>query len=132
MSGRSDRRRALVTGGAVRIGRAICEVLAERAFDIIIHCRRSVDAAKMLCGELTERYGVAAQWVQGDLSSSTESQQVFSEAWDRADGFHVLVNNAAVFHRDTLETATWDDVVGECAVNFSAPAFLKKARSKHS
>ena len=45
---KSNRKIALVTGGAKRIGQAICRLLHESGIDLMIHYRYSVDEAKKL------------------------------------------------------------------------------------
>ena len=41
-------KRALVTGGAVRIGKAIVTALQSAGAEVIVHYRNSTEAAKML------------------------------------------------------------------------------------
>ena len=53
---------ALVTGGAIRIGKDICKKLHENGYNIICLYNKSEDAAKALKSELNEsrkfRYGI--------------------------------------------------------------------------
>ena len=51
---------ALVTGGAVRLGRAIAEALSGAGFTIACHYRDSADAADELVAAVAERGGRAA------------------------------------------------------------------------
>ena len=59
---------ALVTGAAVRIGRAIAAGLAARGWTVAIHYRSSAEAAHMLATEIAAAGGMAACfagfWVQ--------------------------------------------------------------------
>jgi pteridine reductase len=41
-----ERRVALVTGGAKRIGAAICRALSGAGYAVVIHCHASVEAAE--------------------------------------------------------------------------------------
>ncbi|MDI6775513.1 MAG: SDR family oxidoreductase [Verrucomicrobiota bacterium] len=114
---------ALVIGGAVRIGRAICRALAARGCQVAIHCRWSRSEAEYL-EQAIRTDGGTAFVVQGDLSSQGNCRRIVAETWEKAGGFNILVNNAAVFHKDTLETASADDLMAEMTVNFLAPALL--------
>src|SRR5690349_7695932 len=58
---------ALVTGGAIRIGRAIALALAAEGMSVVVHFRRSEAEAAGLCQELASR-GVRAWSVQGDFT----------------------------------------------------------------
>lgn len=114
---------ALVTGGAVRIGREICRSLASEGVSVVVHYDRSKDAAEALCRELRSR-GVRSFQVQGDLRKKSECLRVLGEAWDLAGRLDCLVNNAAVFEKFCLFSTTelnWDETL---AINCVAPVAL--------
>ena len=117
---------ALVTGGAVRIGRAICEALAERGCNVIVHYNRSSAEARTLCRRL-EGMGVAAFTVRADLASPAECEAMMAAALAKTGRLDVLVNNAAVFHKDTLSTLTRKKLMAELEVNLVAPIVLTRA-----
>ena len=48
----TKRKVALVTGGAVRIGRSIVEALAGEGLGVVIHCDRSLAEATALAAEI--------------------------------------------------------------------------------
>ena len=116
---------ALVTGGAVRIGRAICEALAEARCNVVIHCRRSEKAAQSLARALKRR-GIGVGIVQGDLADEAACRAAIGAARRCAGRLHILVNNAAVFHKDPLRTVTGAKLQAEMAVNLFAPLFLTR------
>ena len=93
---------ALVTGGAIRVGREIALALADHGFDIGVHYRSSEGPAKATASEI-------------------ESLVADLEAWrGRLD---VLVNSAAVFPRtpwEEIDEATWDTTI---TTNLKAPFF---------
>ena len=117
---------ALVTGGAVRIGRAICLALAERGCNVVVHYHRSAAQAKALCREL-EKKSVRAFVVQGNLGSPAGCERVIREARRKAGALNILINNAAVFHKDTIESMTEDKLLSELRVNLLAPMALTRA-----
>lgn len=100
-------RRALITGGAVRLGRSIALHLAEAGFDVVVHCRGDTAAADTLAADLRGR-GHHCSVVQADLACEDEVRSLFGRC---GTGIGVLVNNASLFERgDWAETdrASWD------------------------
>jgi NAD(P)-dependent dehydrogenase (short-subunit alcohol dehydrogenase family) len=118
-------RTALVTGGAVRVGRALCQALADRGCGVVIHCDRSLGPARELAACL-RRQGVGAWVVCVHLSGDTSCRRVIRRAAALAGRLDILINNAAVFHRHGLreaDAATWR---AELDTNLVAPALLTR------
>jgi pteridine reductase len=116
---------ALVTGGAVRVGRAISLALAGEGMRVVVHYNSSSDAAEELCDEI-RRGGGEAVAIGGDLARAEEVRRVAEEAERAFGGLDVLVNNASVFPTERLEEtdeALWEHTL---AVNLRAPFFLIK------
>ncbi|MFL5541168.1 MAG: SDR family oxidoreductase [Longimicrobiaceae bacterium] len=116
---------ALVTGGAVRVGRAISLALAGEGMRLVVHYNSSSDAAEELCREIRDGGGEAVT-VGGDLARAEEVRRVAHAAEGAFGGVDVLVNNASVFPPERLEEtdeALWDHTL---AVNLRAPFFLIK------
>jgi len=116
---------AVVTGGAVRVGKAISLALAGEGMRLVVHYNSSSDAAEELCGEIRGGGGEAVA-VGGDLARAEEVRRVATEAEGTFGGVDVLVNNASVFPPERLEEtdeALWDHTL---AVNLRAPFFLIK------
>jgi pteridine reductase len=121
----SEKRTALVTGAAVRIGRAIAGTLAKNGFNIVIHCRRSLAEARTL-KTATERLGVKAWVVRGSLDDEKAVAQIWYEAAKAAGRIEVLVNCAAVLNKDTVGTMSGAAITGEFWPNLFAPMLLTK------
>ena len=85
-------RTVLITGGARRLGRAICETLAARGWTVLIHARRPDDSDAVA---LAERLG--GRVVAGELAEPLSAARLFQAACDCAPGLCALVNNAALF-----------------------------------
>ena len=88
----AEGRTVLVTGGARRIGRAICETLAEGGWHVIVHARMP-DDPDAAC--LATRIG--GLFVSEDLSNPLGAARLFQKACDLAPGLSAIVNNAAMF-----------------------------------
>ncbi len=116
-------RRALVTGAARRVGRAIALELAAHGFDLVVHCGRSVEEAREVA-EQARRMGVEADVVAADLATVEGCGALVRAVRDRWDGLELLVNNASVFEPRPLESidlAHWEWMQ---AVNSRAPFLL--------
>jgi pteridine reductase len=115
---------ALVTGGARRLGAAIVRTLHAAGANVVIHCRRSLDAAQALAAELEgERAGSTAV-VSADLLDMAALPRLIDAAVARFGALQVLVNNASSFYATplgTISVAAWDDLLG---TNLRAPLFL--------
>lgn len=117
---------ALVTGGAVRVGRAIVRKLANAGCDVVIHYRDSAADATALAAELQDM-GRQAWLVRGDLAEEDEPETVLRAAWDMAGWIDILVNNASTYSREPLADAEAGDFDRHWRVNALAPMLLTKA-----
>lgn len=117
---------ALVTGGAVRIGRAIAETLAARGLAVAVHCNRSRDEAEAVVSGIVARGGSAAV-VQADLADHNAVANLVPQAAAALGPLSVLVNNASLFDYDHVETATEDSWDHHLDTNLKAPFFLSQA-----
>jgi NAD(P)-dependent dehydrogenase (short-subunit alcohol dehydrogenase family) len=114
-------RTAIVTGGAKRIGAALCRALAEDGWHLLIHCHRSVAEAESLARELGD-----AAVVSADLALPDSADRVMA-GLDGLPPARLLVNNASRFVFDTADDFTverWDE---NLATNLRAPAILSQA-----
>lgn len=108
----SDRPRAVVTGGAVRVGREIARRLADAGYDLVLHYHGSADEARVTAGKLREA-GARVVLAQADLADPEQIGTPFEAADDAFGGLDLLVNSAAIFPRsEPLHTtaAEWDRV----------------------
>lgn len=113
-------RRALVTGGAVRVGRAIALALGRAGYRVAIHYGRSRSEAAATVRDLKilDARPIA---IQADLVDPEAIDTLFDQVAAELGGLDLLVNSAAVFPRhDPLDVsaAEWDFVF---AVNARAP-----------
>jgi pteridine reductase len=117
---------ALVTGGAVRIGRALSLGLANQGFDIAAHYHSSEREAASLESEVNAT-GRDCLTVRADLAQADQVEGVVSAVKQRFGRLDLLVNSASTFHEQPLFEAgpeEWDQVM---AVNLRAPFLLSRA-----
>ena len=120
-------RSALVTGGGIRLGRAIAEGLAAAGFAVAVHANRNADAAAAVVSGITAQGGRACV-VQADLSREEEAACLVSAAMAAlGQPLGVLVNNASTFERDEWDDATRESWDFHIEPNLRAPFVLSQA-----
>jgi pteridine reductase len=120
---------ALVTGGAVRVGREIARALAEAGADVAIGYHRSVAEARAAVRELEAR-GVRAVALRADLARPRDAGALVAGAVRRLGRLDVVVNNAALFYRTPVLTTTPAQFDRLLAVNLRAPFFVSQAAAR--
>lgn len=106
-------KRALVTGGALRIGKVITKALQRAGVEVVVHYRNSKAEAETL----------SSFTVKADLQSMDECSRLI----ERAGPLDILINNASIFTKDSLAASTPDRVQREFNVNLFAPMELTRA-----
>lgn len=97
-------KKALVTGSAKGIGKAIALDLAKRGFDVAIHYNRSAEAAEQTCQE-AQSYGVKAVAISADITQPNLAQSLVEQAAKKLAGLSVVVNNVGDYCRSELPTS---------------------------
>ena len=109
MSGLLNDKIALVTGGARRVGAAICRRLHAAGANVVVHCNRSQHDAQVLVHELNGLRSGSAVLVQADLLEAGAPLGLLQRTVSAFGGLDVLA---------------WDDLMG---TNLKAPLFLAQA-----
>ncbi len=119
-----NEKRALVTGGAIRLGRAIALRLAEQGYDVAVHYASSDAAARETADEIRAQGRKAAE-LQADLLVEDEVGNLIDRASDALGGpLNLLVNNASIFEYDRLQTVTRNSWDRHMESNLRAPFHL--------
>lgn len=123
----AQKRLALVTGGHRRLGGIIAGALARAGHSLAIHgshdTRLDSHLALTFEEEGTEWDGFVADFADPD--SAEELVARVAERFGRPPD--ILVNSAAIFGQDRLDTVSADDLMRHFAVNCAAPVLLTKA-----
>jgi 3-oxoacyl-[acyl-carrier protein] reductase len=100
--------RALVTGGASGIGRAIAVAFAEAGAHVAIADKADITKTDEIAVAIG-RAGGRAFALQADVAEEAEVEALFAAALPRLGGLDVLVNNAGIlFEKPLLETSVAD------------------------
>ncbi|MCD6376798.1 MAG: SDR family oxidoreductase [Caldisericaceae bacterium] len=115
----------LITGGAVRLGRAITLELSKRKALICCHYHSSTTEAKQLKQQIDEAGGHILLFRQ-DLSSVPQAENLAERVLSQTGRVDVLVNNAAIFFKTPfgqVSEADWDRLM---EVNLKSVFFLSQ------
>ena len=118
-------RRALVTGGARGLGRAMAQALAEAGADVAI-ASRTLEGCRAAADDIARATGRRSAAFAVDLVRS-ELAQFAREVESGFGAVDILVNNAGINIRgaaEELDEADWDAVVD---TNLKAPFLLARA-----
>ena len=106
-------RRAVITGGARGIGRAIAARFAEAGADVVLADLRQ-DEAEAAAAELATRYGRRVIAIQSDVTRPNSVATLADQAEAQLGGIDIWVNNAGIYpSRPLLEIQIdeWDRVM---------------------
>lgn len=107
---------ALVTGGAIRIGRAIVLALQSAGFRVIVHYRTNPAQAESL-----------SEWtLHADLSDPAQCATLIKRATAEFGPIDCLVNNASVFQKEALAETSSEKLHANFQVNAFAPIELTR------
>lgn len=117
----------LITGGAKRVGAAICRLLHANGAQLMIHYRSSTSEARALQAELNLKRPNSAAIIQGDLLNLAVLPSIVQETIKHFGKLDVLINNASSYYATEIgeiDDDQWEDLVGS---NLKAPLFLSQA-----
>ena len=117
----------LITGGARRVGAAICRRLHAAGASLLVHYRSSAVEARALQVELNAQRPDSVALLQADLLKVSNAAELVKAALKRFGRLDALINNASSFYPTPvgeINEKAWDDLVG---TNLKAPLFLAQA-----
>ncbi len=126
MTGAAPSGTALVTGAAMRIGRAIALDLARHGWTVAVHYHRSADAARKVVDEIAAHGGRAAVFA-ADFADDAQIEALVPDCVRELGPLTCLVNNASLFENDRLDTVARESWDAHISVNLRAPLALIQA-----
>ncbi len=117
----------LITGGARRVGAAICRNLHSHGASIMVHYRSSAKEARALQAELNLKRADSVALIQSDLLNLSMLPNLVGDTVKRFGRLDVVINNASSFFPTVvgeINNKAWDDLIG---TNLKAPLFLLQA-----
>ena len=122
----SERKAALVTGGAVRVGLHFAETLAALGYDVAIHYNSSVQNAEAAVKKV-EAHGVRGRAFQFDFLAESDPGRLIDQVVEVFPELSVLVNCASIYNAAPIAETDMEMLQQEFKVNFFAPYILSGA-----
>ncbi len=124
-------KKALVTGGSLRIGNAIVMKLVENGAEVVVHFNRSETDAYELC-DMINNDGGSAIPLHKDLSEKNAAVEIFQEL-DEFD-FHpdILINSASIYQAGGILHAEDGDFHNNLQINSLVPLALSREMAKRT
>ena len=113
-------KKALVTGGGRRIGKAISLSLAHAGADVAIQYFTSEKDAEETANAI-RGMGRRSETTQMDLSDTPSVEKWFETLAKRWEGFDILINGASEYSEDNYENLTAEDLNRSMAVHVLSP-----------
>jgi pteridine reductase len=114
---------AIVTGGAIRIGRAMALHLAGKGFDIALLYHSSGTANTI---EEISSQGVRCQGYLVDLRNPREAESCIEKILQDFENVELLVNSAANFIQENIEQTSMETLIDTLNLNLMAPYLLMR------
>ena len=114
---------ALVTGGAVRLGRHIAAHLAGSGWDIALHYHSSIEEAQKTRDEI-RKLGSSCEIFSFDFLREKDYGALLEKVFEHFPRLNLLVNNASLYEPASLKETSMEMWETQFAVNLQAPFFL--------
>ena len=120
---------ALVTGGAVRLGRSIVLHLAGRGYNIALHYGSSGESAEQTAKEV-RKFGVQCKIYCVDFTDFNAAPLLMDQVLVDFNSIGLLVNSAANFIQKNLEETSNSELLDTININLMAPFILMREFKK--
>lgn len=116
---------AIVTGGAIRIGRAMALHLARKGFDIaLLYHSSGTDSETTI--EEARAEGAQCRGYATDLRNLTEAELLVGKILKDFEDVELLINSAANFIQENVEQTEIETLVDTLNLNLMAPYLLMR------
>ncbi len=131
MSNPPSQKVALVTGSAIRIGKALIEALHAHQYRVIIHYHHSKKEAESLLQQCLQRRPNSAIASAANLDSPENCANLIKTAFEKWHRLDLLVNNASRYFPNVVGNTSetqWNELMN---ANLASPYFLSQAAFPH-
>jgi pteridine reductase len=116
---------AIVTGGAVRIGRALALHLARGGWDIALHYNGSEESAQSAIEEIIA-LGRQCKGFQCDFSDLKSAESLIERVSHSFADIRLLINSASIFLNPSIENTASETLQDTLNINLAVPFLLMR------
>ncbi|MBA2607701.1 MAG: SDR family oxidoreductase [Actinobacteria bacterium] len=116
-----DGSKVVVTGASAGIGAALAPMLTAKGATVAVVARREERLREMV------GRGDAARYYACDLGDPAGAEAMINAAWHDLDGVDILVNNAAIPKRRSVQDLTQAEIDDTMRTNFESPVRMAQA-----
>ncbi len=113
----------LITGGAIRIGRAITIEMVKCGAKVYCHYNNSEAEAESLQNDV-QNFGGRLNLIKADFSKTNQAVKILSGIIDKEKQLDILINNAAIFLKSPLKDINETDWDKLFSINLKTPFFI--------
>lgn len=122
---------ALITGSAVRLGKAIARKLAAENYNIILHYHSSESELEKL-RDFYDSFNIQVRACKADLSREDDQKKLMDFAYKECGQIDLLVNNASIFPEDSIYGFNYSELEANIKINAFAPLQLSRLLAAHT
>ncbi|MGB1294261.1 MAG: SDR family oxidoreductase [Flavobacteriales bacterium] len=115
----------VITGASSGIGESLTKEYAKQGYDIVV-AARSFDKLESLAKDINNTFSVEVLCVKADVSIESDCANLMKEALNKFGKIDVLINNAGISMRATLEELELDVLRKVMDVNFWGTVYCTK------
>ena len=119
-------RAALITGGSKGLGLAMAAGLASAGADVVLTSRTESEGSTA-AAEVAEQFGKRAIGLQADVSAPDDCRRVVEQACDAFGKIDILINNAGINTRGSIEELTYEEFQSVERINVDGVWLMAKA-----
>ena len=98
---------AVITGGSIGIGEAVARALAKEGVHLIL-CARGKERVEETAWRISQAFNVKVYGIQTDVSRAEDIDSLVKQTKEIFQGVDILINNAGVGSKETIEEAPDD------------------------
>ncbi|MCA1901945.1 MAG: SDR family NAD(P)-dependent oxidoreductase, partial [Candidatus Hydrogenedens sp.] len=120
---------ALITGSALRIGRAIALRLAKEGVNLLLHYNTSEEEVISLAKEL-KSYSIKTAILKADLINPQSANSLYEQTINIFGEIDILINNASIFPVKLFDSFSYHDLISSINIHSWAPLQLSRRMKK--
>ncbi len=120
---------AIITGGAVRLGKSFAIYLANKGYDIALHFSRMRPEAQSVLDQLNS-FGIKSKGYACDFSKMENAEDFLDKVLNDFTDITLLINSAANFIQENIEETQSQHLLETFHINLISPFILMREYKK--